>query len=117
MTLARNEIGPELTARGDGRSPADAADAALVARETALPGLATLLDREAFAAAFAAAVAPVTVRRPSARYLRYKPDTSCLVLYQVELDGKDATVYARPTAPPPTRSWPAPPPRPPPRRP
>ncbi|CAA9515892.1 MAG: hypothetical protein AVDCRST_MAG17-2282 [uncultured Solirubrobacterales bacterium] len=95
MTLARNELGQKVTARGAERSPADAADAALVARETNLPGLATLLAPEAFAAAFAAAVAPVTVRRPSVRYLRYKPDTSCLVLYQVELDGNDATVYAR----------------------
>ena len=95
MTLARSETGRKVGACGDGRSPADAADAALVARETALPGIATLLDREAFAAAFAAAIAPITVRRPSVRYVRYKPDTSCLALYQVELDGKDATVYAR----------------------
>ena len=95
MTLARSEIGREVTTFGDGRSSADAADAALVARETALPGLATLLDREAFAAAFASAVAPVAVRRPRVRYLRYKPHTSCLVLYQVELDGKDVTVYGR----------------------
>ena len=57
----------------------------LVRRDGALPGLATVLDPEALLAALAPAVAPADVRAASVRYVRYRPHTSCLVAYQIDL--------------------------------
>lgn len=66
------------------------ADAALLARDPGLPGLALLLDDDALAARLGA-----PVRR---RYLRYKPGTSCVL--GLDVDGRRcfAVAYAEQAA-------------------
>lgn len=66
------------------------ADAALLARDPGLPGLALLLDDDALGARLGA-----PVRR---RYLRYKPGTSCVL--GLDVDGRRcfAVAYAEQTA-------------------
>lgn len=63
------------------------ADAELVRREPALPGLATVLDAEALAWALGAEAVRVS-------YVRYKPRTSCLVGCRVEREGAEAQAFA-----------------------
>ena len=71
------------------------ADAELVARDGALPGLATLFDEEAFAAAAAARFPDVSHAR--CLYLRYKPQTACVARFRLSGDGGERDVYARAT--------------------
>jgi Ser/Thr protein kinase RdoA (MazF antagonist) len=54
------------------------ADAEIVRRESALPGLEILLDPDALADALAEALPAAGVRYARVDYLRYKPGTSCL---------------------------------------
>ena len=54
-------------------------DADLCRRDPALPGLQTLLDPEALTARVAAASACLPLERFVPSYLRYKPETNCLV--------------------------------------
>lgn len=61
------------------------ADAALCARDPALPGLATVLDPERLAVLAGAAVSPT--------YLRYKPGTSCVVGLMAGEGGFAAMTY------------------------
>jgi hypothetical protein len=73
-----------------------ALDRDLAARDAVLPGMATLLDEDAFAAALAAALPDAGVVAAEADYVRYKPATSCLVAYLVRTsDGARTRVYAR----------------------
>ena len=62
------------------------ADADLVRRDSALPGLATLLDPEAFLATLRQAMPAVGGVAASITYVRYKPGTSCLVGYRIQGD-------------------------------
>lgn len=71
------------------------ADAALAARDPAIPGLATLLDSEAFAATLRSAVPAVEIGAVTPTYVRYKPGTNCLVAYRLNLPTGPALVYAR----------------------
>ena len=59
------------------------ADAALVSRETAIPGLRLLLDDEHLAAALAARLSG-DVKQATTTYLRYKPGTSCIAAVALE---------------------------------
>jgi len=71
------------------------ADRDLIRRDPALPGLATLLDPEAFAAALAphlSGAEPVTAH---GGYIRYKPGTNCLASYQLETMEATVRVYAK----------------------
>src|SRR4051794_18359888 len=70
------------------------ADADLVRRDTALPGLAMMLDPGAFAEALCATAR--TARPDMARitYVRYKPGTSCLIGYRMEWPDQAADVTA-----------------------
>ncbi|MGH2542364.1 MAG: hypothetical protein ACRDIB_06200, partial [Ardenticatenaceae bacterium] len=74
-------------------------DLELARRDRALPGLALLLDSDAFTAAaqtaFAQRALDVVVGSARATYVRYKPGTSCLVAYRIELDGVESDLYAR----------------------
>ena len=72
-----------------------AADAALVARDRAIPGLALLLDADAFAEALQIALPEARVTAAAATYVRYKPGTNCLVGYRVTTADGAAPVYAR----------------------
>ncbi|HMQ31541.1 MAG TPA: phosphotransferase [Chloroflexaceae bacterium] len=71
------------------------ADAALVARDPAIPGLAVLLDPEAFALALRSAAPDAQLGAVEPMYVRYKPGTNCLVAYRVILPAGPTTVYAR----------------------
>lgn len=59
------------------------ADQELIDRDGRLPGLATLLDPEAFLEAIHRAFPGREFSAPQGYYLRYKPGTSCLIGYDV----------------------------------
>ena len=71
------------------------ADANLVGRDPGLPGLAMILDPDAFLETLQGLYpdAGVTAAEPS--YVRYKPTTSCLVGYRVSCAAGTVDVYAR----------------------
>jgi streptomycin 6-kinase len=75
------------------------ADAELVARDLALPGLAVLLDPARFASTLAASLrdagSDAAVGGADLVYLRYKPMTSCLAAYRVDVGGFAAHVHAK----------------------
>jgi hypothetical protein len=71
------------------------ADRALVAREPRLPGLAVLLDDDAFAELLATRLPHAGIRSAHATYVRYKPGTSCLVSYRVRTGAGERIVHAR----------------------
>lgn len=71
------------------------ADRALVGRDTALPGLALLLDPPAFVTELARWLPEWETARGQITYLRYKPGQSCLVGYRLELDGKHHCWHAK----------------------
>ncbi len=60
-------------------------DATLVSREPDLPGLATALDAEAVLALLQQHFPQQPIQAVEATYVRYKPETSCLVGYTVQL--------------------------------
>src|SRR5919201_2297370 len=70
------------------------ADADLVRRDPALPGLALLLDPGAFAAALRRAAPRLGAEETRITYVRYKPGTSCLVGYRLVAAGRDTAVSA-----------------------
>ena len=70
-------------------------DAELAAREQVLPGLALLLDDEAFAAALRERLPDAGVTSASEFYARYKPGRSCVVAYRVKAGDAEVDVYAR----------------------
>lgn len=69
-------------------------DAALAAREQALPGLALLLDDESFLAALDRAAPELGVAGGRGLYVRYKPGTNLLAGYNVETARGPLPVYA-----------------------
>lgn len=73
--------------------PAD--DAAVVARDPQLPGLATVLDPDLLAERLAVHLPGAVVTAGTATYVRYKPGTSCLVQHRLIVDGSERWVTAR----------------------
>ncbi len=73
------------------RSPADAA---LVAREPNLPGLALALDADALQRLVAERVGS-GIDRLEVRYLRYQPETKCLAALQIETGGEVRSAYLK----------------------
>lgn len=73
------------------RSPADAA---LVAREPNLPGLAVALDADALQR-LVAARAGLDIDRLEVRYLRYQPQTKCLAALRLEAGGEVRSAYLK----------------------
>lgn len=73
------------------RSPADTD---LARRDPALPGLATLLDRDAFVEALRPALPALRPGEARVTYVRYKPGRSCLVGYRMESAGEAVDVTA-----------------------
>lgn len=70
-------------------------DVQLVERDRALPGLATLLDEERFAAELrAATLLGQSVRSATILYVRYKPGTSCLASYCVDTEQGPIELHA-----------------------
>jgi tRNA A-37 threonylcarbamoyl transferase component Bud32 len=70
-------------------------DADLVRRERALPGLARLLDPEAFAEALDRSLPDAGVRSARTTYVAYRPGLSCLAAFSVTATGSTVDVYAR----------------------
>jgi Ser/Thr protein kinase RdoA (MazF antagonist) len=70
-------------------------DERLAAREQALPGLALLLDEDAFAAALRERLPDAGVGGAEEFYARYKPGHSCVVAYRVRVGDEELDVYAR----------------------
>lgn len=71
------------------------ADAELVRRDPALPGLATVLDPAAVVDRLAAAGDGPPVVAATATYVRYKPGTSCLVGYELFTEAASILGYAK----------------------
>ena len=72
-----------------------AAETNLVRRDAAIPGLATLLDPEAFIAALQPFVPGIALSGARLTYLRYKPGTNCLSAYRLDTDAGCLDVYAK----------------------
>jgi hypothetical protein len=73
-------------------------DARLVSRDGGVRGMGTLLDTSAFAQVLARAMPERRVVAACPTYIRYKPGTSCLVGFEVTVEGageRPMTVYAR----------------------
>ena len=70
-------------------------DADLVRRDSALPGLATLWDPDAFASRLRAEFSEVEVGAARITYLRYKPGMNCLASYTLEVEGLEVEAYAK----------------------
>ncbi|WP_179137725.1 aminoglycoside phosphotransferase family protein [Candidatus Entotheonella palauensis] len=70
-------------------------DAALVRRDPAVPGLGTLLDDEALAAALRHVFPMADIRSAMRFYIRYKPGISCLTAYTVNIGGAPVIISAR----------------------
>jgi len=70
-------------------------DADLVRRERSLPGLAVLLDPEAFVRALRPHAPDADLREASITYIRYKPGTNCLLAYRLETREGPVTAYAK----------------------
>ncbi len=70
-------------------------EASLVRRDSSLPGLATLLDPDAFLAALRMHLPGVDLRSACSRYVRYKPNTNCLSAYQLDVAGERVNAYAK----------------------
>jgi hypothetical protein len=71
-----------------------APDADLARRDGALPGLATLLDPDAFVAALRLAAPALCAEDARVTYVRYKPGTNCLVGYRIEAAGETTLAFA-----------------------
>lgn len=69
-------------------------DRALVARDPTLVGLSFLLDEERMRERLVRALPELNIGAVRAHYLRYKPATSCLVAYRVEVEGAEVAVHA-----------------------
>lgn len=70
-------------------------DRDLTGRDPDLPGLSTLLDPEGIEALIEKEWPEVTAAAAEIFYLRYKPQTSCLAGYRVQLNGKPTILAIR----------------------
>ena len=71
------------------------ADTNVVERDPAQPGLALLLDADAFLASLRAARPDVDLRSVIPTYLRYKPGTSCTAGFRLDVGSQPVEVCAR----------------------
>lgn len=65
------------------------ADRDLIRRDASIPGLAAVLDAEAFLAALRRAAPGAEVRSARITYARYKPRIDCHLTYRVDVAGSD----------------------------
>lgn len=70
-------------------------DIKLVRRDRALPGLAILLDPDMFLATLRHHRPGGDLEAAEITYVRYKPQTSCMVGYQLQIQGQMLDVYAQ----------------------
>src|SRR5258708_33482767 len=71
------------------------ADAEFVSRESAIPGLALILDTESVANALHANLPGTDILSMRQVYTRYRPTTDCLVAYELQLGDTPARIYAK----------------------
>ncbi len=69
-------------------------DAELARHDAKIIGLPILLNADAFAALLQTRLPELLLETARITYLRYKPETNCLVLYELEAAGKTFDVYA-----------------------
>jgi hypothetical protein len=81
------------------------ADASIVRRDSALPGLATLIDPDAFAAALRSACPDADIVDVRLTKIRYSPNKSCRADYKVEVGGEELSVYAKTQKRAPRMNW------------
>ena len=72
-----------------------APDSDIARRDTALPGLATLLDPEAFARVLGRELPAVATGEVTATYVKYKPGTSCLAGFYLTVNGNAVAIYGK----------------------
>jgi aminoglycoside phosphotransferase (APT) family kinase protein len=70
-------------------------DADLVRRDPTLPGLAIVLDPEAFVGALRRSLPDVDLGAARITYVKYKPGTVCLLGYRLVVAGMAVDVYAK----------------------
>jgi len=70
-------------------------EADLVRRDPAIPGLATVLDPDAFAAALRGAAPEADLRSAQITYARYKPQNHCRLAYRLDLAGAELDADVR----------------------
>ncbi len=70
-------------------------DASVVQRDPHMPGLGVLLDAKRFGELLRELRPEYEIGPARARYIRYKPQTSCIAAYRVRVDGKKVEMYAR----------------------
>jgi streptomycin 6-kinase len=71
------------------------ADAEFASRESAIPGLALILDTESVADALRANLPEADALHMRQVYTRYRPPTDCLVAYELQLGDTPARIYAK----------------------
>lgn len=69
-------------------------DADIIHRDTAIPGLAMLLDNETLVGKLRPFLSGFNIGTLRSTYVRYKPATSCLVAYQLDAAGVEVELYA-----------------------
>lgn len=70
-------------------------EADIARRDTALPGLANLLDAEAFAGALRSVLPGTAIGKVTANYVKYKPGTNCLAGFHVAVNGDAVAIYGK----------------------
>jgi len=71
------------------------ADTDLVRRDPLIPGLATLLDPDAFVTVLRRSLPEADLGTAQITYIRYKPRMNCLVAYQLEVGEAVVDIYAK----------------------
>src|SRR5437870_4641872 len=82
-----------------------AAETELVRRDSAIPGLALVLDPDAFAAALRKAAPQADLRSAQIAYARLKPRRYCRVTYRLDVAGAPLDVDVRACRPEDLASW------------
>lgn len=70
-------------------------DADFVRRDPEIPGLGLILDSQALVNCLASSLPNLNFGNASSHYLRYKPNTNCLIGYQVEVNGENIDIHAK----------------------
>ena len=80
-------------------------EADLIRRDATVPGLATVLDADAFVAALGRAAPEADLRSARITYLRYKPQRYCRVAYRLDVAGTEVDVDVRACRPEDLGPW------------
>ena len=89
------DLGTVAAAPAIARPSPSSAVADLVRRDPSIPGLATVLEPEVFAAALREAAPEVDLRSAEISYLRYKPRDYCRATYRLGVGGSELDVDVR----------------------